>query len=70
VAVRDAWAAVAMEVVTGTPESLAASLKTDMAHWKPVVRASGFTAEEQACSSPGCDRLGRRQGSSIAAQWR
>jgi tripartite-type tricarboxylate transporter receptor subunit TctC len=35
-----------VEVVSGTPESLAARLKADMAHWEPVVRASGFTAEE------------------------
>jgi tripartite-type tricarboxylate transporter receptor subunit TctC len=45
-AVREAYAAVAMEVVTSSPEGLAASLRADMAHWEPIVRASGFTAEE------------------------
>jgi tripartite-type tricarboxylate transporter receptor subunit TctC len=45
-AVRDAYAAVATEVAPSSPESLAASLKADIAHWEPIVRASGFTAEE------------------------
>ncbi|MDB5913478.1 MAG: hypothetical protein JWP22_2153 [Ramlibacter sp.] len=45
-AVRDAYAAVATEVAPSSPDSLAASLKADLAHWEPIVRASGFTAEE------------------------
>jgi tripartite-type tricarboxylate transporter receptor subunit TctC len=35
-----------METIQGTPESFAALIKTDLAMWGPVVKASGFTAED------------------------
>jgi len=34
-----------MEVAPGTPEALGRSISTDLAHWRPVVKASGFTAD-------------------------
>jgi tripartite-type tricarboxylate transporter receptor subunit TctC len=34
------------ETVTSTPASAAAALKTDLARWQPIVKASGFTAED------------------------
>jgi tripartite-type tricarboxylate transporter receptor subunit TctC len=34
------------EVVAGTPASTAAALKADLARWQPIVKASGFTAED------------------------
>lgn len=35
-----------METLQGTPESFAALIRTDIAMWGPVVKASGFTAED------------------------
>ena len=36
----------AMEPVAMTPVGFAAQLKADLARWKPIVRASGFTADD------------------------
>jgi tripartite-type tricarboxylate transporter receptor subunit TctC len=33
-------------VVPGTPASTTAALKADLARWQPIVKASGFTAED------------------------
>lgn len=35
-----------MDALQDTPESFAALIKADLAMWGPVVKASGFTAEE------------------------
>ena len=34
------------DVVTTTPAATAATLKADLARWQPIVKASGFTAED------------------------
>jgi tripartite-type tricarboxylate transporter receptor subunit TctC len=34
------------EAVVGTPAAMATTLKTDLARWQPIVKASGFTAED------------------------
>jgi len=34
------------EAVVGTPAAMAATLKADLARWQPIVKASGFTAED------------------------
>jgi len=34
------------EVVAGNPAATAAALKADLARWQPIVKASGFTAED------------------------
>ncbi|MEA3193225.1 MAG: hypothetical protein QOD26_1558 [Betaproteobacteria bacterium] len=34
------------EAVVGTPAATAAALKTELARWQPIVKASGFTAED------------------------
>jgi tripartite-type tricarboxylate transporter receptor subunit TctC len=36
----------ALEPSTQSPEEFAAILKRDLAHWGPIVKATGFKAEE------------------------
>ena len=36
----------ALEPMHQTPEAFAATLKRDLAHWGPIVKATGFKAEE------------------------
>ncbi|MGE4338210.1 MAG: tripartite tricarboxylate transporter substrate-binding protein [Pigmentiphaga sp.] len=43
---RDGYAGIGMETVQSTPEGFAATIKADIERWGPVVKASGFTAEE------------------------
>jgi len=43
---QDGYAAIAMETVQSTPASFAATIKADMERWQPIIKASGFTAEE------------------------
>ncbi|WP_213958755.1 MULTISPECIES: Bug family tripartite tricarboxylate transporter substrate binding protein [unclassified Variovorax] len=43
---HDGYAGIAMETVQGTPASFAAVIKADMERWEPIIKASGFTAEE------------------------
>ncbi len=45
-AVREAYAKQGSEPLQSTPESTTALLKTDLAKWGAIVKASGFTAEE------------------------
>ena len=44
--VRKGLSDAAMESVQSTPAGFAATIKSDIERWAPVVRASGFTAEE------------------------
>ena len=46
VEMRDAYAALGLDTVQGTPESFAALLKSGVVGWGPVVKASGFAADE------------------------
>lgn len=41
-----AYSNLAMEAVTSTPVSFAATVQSDMQKWEPVIKASGFTAED------------------------
>jgi tripartite-type tricarboxylate transporter receptor subunit TctC len=34
------------EAASSTPASFAATLRTDLENWRPIVKASGFTAED------------------------
>jgi tripartite-type tricarboxylate transporter receptor subunit TctC len=43
---REAFSKFGLDPVSSTPESFAALIKADLALWGPVVKASGFTAEE------------------------
>lgn len=43
---RETYSRFGMDTLQGTPESFAALIKVDLAMWGPVIRASGFTAEE------------------------
>ena len=36
----------ALEPMAQSPEEFAATLKRDLAHWGPIVKATGFKAEE------------------------
>lgn len=42
---RERWEPLGYEIITGSPESMAARLKADIARWAPVVKASGATLE-------------------------
>lgn len=42
---RERWEPLGYEIITGSPESMAAMLKADIARWAPVVKASGATLE-------------------------
>ncbi len=44
--VRESYAAIGMDTVTSTPAGFAATVRDDIERWGPIVRASGFTAEE------------------------
>lgn len=43
---KDGYAGIGMETVQSSPASFAGVIKADMARWAPIVKASGFTAEE------------------------
>jgi tripartite-type tricarboxylate transporter receptor subunit TctC len=43
---RESLAKLTFEVAAGTPEELAAVVKSDIARWGPVVKESGYTAQE------------------------
>ena len=43
---REIFAKFAMEPMPGTPEQFAALIRSDLASWGPIVKASGFTAED------------------------
>ena len=43
---RETFAGFAMEAVQSTPASLAAVVKADIERWGPIVKASGFVADE------------------------
>lgn len=43
---KEGYAGIGMETVQSTPASFAATIKADIDRWEPVVKASGFTAEE------------------------
>ena len=43
---RETFAKFGMEPLQGSPESFAALVKSDLAAWGPVIKASGFTAED------------------------
>ncbi len=43
---KDTYAKFGMEAAQGTPQSFAELIKSDLAAWGPVIKASGFTAEE------------------------
>ena len=42
----DAFGKFAMEPVAGTPESFGRRIRADLAAWGPIIKASGFTAED------------------------
>lgn len=44
--IKDGYAGIGMETMQSTPASFAAVIKSDMERWGPIVKASGFTAEE------------------------
>ena len=43
---QQAFGKFAMEPVTGTPESFGRRIRADLAAWGPIIKASGFAAEE------------------------
>ena len=43
---QEAFGKFAMEPVTGTPESFGRRIRSDLAAWGPIIKASGFTAED------------------------
>ena len=43
---RETFSKFGMEPLQGSPESFAALVKSDLAAWAPVIKASGFTAED------------------------
>jgi tripartite-type tricarboxylate transporter receptor subunit TctC len=46
-AVRDRMRALDLEINELTPAELAAKLKAEHERWRPIVKASGFTADSQ-----------------------
>ena len=44
--IKETYAKFGMDTLQGSPESFAALLKSDLASWGPVIKASGFTAED------------------------
>jgi tripartite-type tricarboxylate transporter receptor subunit TctC len=44
--VKEGYAKFAMETVQSTPAAFGATIKSDLERWGPIVKASGFTAEE------------------------
>lgn len=43
---QEAFGKFAMEPVAGTPDSFAARIRADLAAWGPIIKASGFSAED------------------------
>ena len=43
---KEAFGKFAMEPVSGTPDSFGRRIRTDLAAWGPIIKASGFTAED------------------------
>ncbi len=43
---RETFSRIGMEPLQGSPESFAALVKSDLAAWGPIIKASGFTAED------------------------
>ncbi|MES2508832.1 MAG: Bug family tripartite tricarboxylate transporter substrate binding protein [Pseudomonadota bacterium] len=43
---KDTYSKFGMDAMQGTPQSFAALIRDDLAAWGPVIKASGFTAEE------------------------
>ena len=43
---RETFSRFGMEPMQGSPESFAALVKSDLAAWGPIIKASGFTAED------------------------
>ena len=43
---NEAFAKFAMEPVAGTPESFGRRIRADLASWGPIIKSSGFTAED------------------------
>ena len=43
---QEAFGKFAMEPVAGTPETFARRIRADLAAWGPIIKASGFTAED------------------------
>ena len=43
---QEAFGKFAMEPVTGTPKSFGRRIKSDLAAWGPIIKASGFAAED------------------------
>ncbi|MBC7704045.1 MAG: hypothetical protein H7274_08930 [Rhodoferax sp.] len=43
---KETYAKFGMDPLQGSPESFAALIKSDLAAWGPVIKASGFTAED------------------------
>ena len=43
---RETFSKFGLEPLQGSPESFAALVKSDLAAWGPVIKASGFTAED------------------------
>ena len=43
---QEAFGKFAMEPVTGTPESFGRRIRSDLAAWGPIIKASGFTADD------------------------
>lgn len=43
---KETFSRFGMDALQGTPESFAALIKADLAGWGPIIKASGFTAED------------------------
>jgi tripartite-type tricarboxylate transporter receptor subunit TctC len=43
---KETYAKFGMDAMQGTPQSFAALIRRDIAMWEPVIKSSGFTAEE------------------------
>ncbi len=44
-ALKDRFIKMGLEIGGGSPQDLQALIRTETAHWAPVVKASGFTAD-------------------------
>jgi tripartite-type tricarboxylate transporter receptor subunit TctC len=44
-ALKDRFIKMGLEIGGGSPQELQALIRTDTAHWAPVIKASGFTAD-------------------------
>ena len=43
---QEAFGKFAMEPVVGTPETFARRIRADLAAWGPIIKSTGFTAED------------------------